>query len=224
MSAKSDALAEAITASEMPSASELRAKPFIVGFLLVSACCGSVADQACTAPVSVVNCPDRGLPGAAGAGTLCHRHGGRLTGYAGGCPTLTGGEPDETIAVPGEVPGLHPRDRQGGDHLHLGGGDHRLPEGQVEADSRACFIATFDHLAHTRSLPEGEISPDILAAMNLVFCFGIKLPSPQVMAVRPRSIGVTELADRFVINFMEAPMPVANNAMEEWARSVRNRE
>ena len=97
-------------------------------------------------------------------------------------------------------------------------------KGKVEADSRACFIATFDHLAHTRSLPEGEISPDILAAMNLVFCFGIKLPSPQVMAVRPRSIGVTELVDRFVINFMEAPMPGANNAMEEWARSVRNRE
>jgi hypothetical protein len=60
-------------------------------------------------------------------------------------------------------------------------------------------------------------------AKNLVFCFGIKLPNPAVMAVRPRSIGVTQTARGFVVNFMEAPMPKANTAMEAWALSLKNR-
>ena len=94
----------------------------------------------------------------------------------------------------------------------------------IDADRSARFIAVFDHYAHTRSLPEGEIGEGILDAKNIVFCFGIALPSPQVMAVRPRSIGVVELADCYVITFMEAPMPVANAAMEKWARSVQKRQ
>ena len=80
----------------------------------------------------------------------------------------------------------------------------------------------FDHYSHTSSLPEGEIAPEIKDAKNLVFCFGIKLPGPQVMAVRPRSIGVTELEDKFIVNFMEAPMPIANTTMEAWAKSIKN--
>jgi hypothetical protein len=31
---------------------------------------------------------------------------------------------------------------------------------------------------------------------------------------------VCEIEDRFVISFMEAPMPVANAVIEEWARSL----
>ncbi|HHH39632.1 MAG TPA: hypothetical protein ENK50_08670 [Sedimenticola sp.] len=86
------------------------------------------------------------------------------------------------------------------------------------------FIAIFDHYAHTRGLAEGEVSEEILDAKNIVFCFGIALPNPQVMAVRPRSIGVVELQNSFVITFMEAPMPVANIAMEQWAKSIKNRQ
>jgi len=93
-------------------------------------------------------------------------------------------------------------------------------KGEVEADPHTTFIAVFDHYAHTRSLPDGEIAPEIRAAKNLVFCFGIKLPGPQVMAVRPRSIGVTELEERFIINFMEAPMPIANTKMERWVKAL----
>ena len=91
----------------------------------------------------------------------------------------------------------------------------------VDGHESAVYITTFDHLAHTRSLPNGEVAEDIVDAKNIVFCLGIKLPNPQVMAVRPRSIGVCETRDGFVISFMEAPMPVANNAMEAWARAVR---
>jgi len=92
---------------------------------------------------------------------------------------------------------------------------------RIEAHPFARFIAVFDHYAHTRSLQDGQIGAGILAAKNIVFCFGITLPEPQALALRPRSIGVAETRNGFVITFMEAPMPVANIAMEEWARSVR---
>ncbi len=95
---------------------------------------------------------------------------------------------------------------------------------RIDEHKVARFIATFDHYAHTSALEDGQIGEDILDAKNIVFCFGIALPNPQVMAVRPRSIGVVETAGSFVVTFMEAPMPVANVAMEEWARSIRNRK
>jgi hypothetical protein len=96
-------------------------------------------------------------------------------------------------------------------------------KGCIAANESARFIADFDHYAHTRSLPQGQIAEGILAARNLVFCFGIALPSPQVLAVRPRSIGVAETTNGFVITFMEAPMPIANTAMEAWAKGLRDR-
>ncbi len=95
---------------------------------------------------------------------------------------------------------------------------------RIDEHKVARYIASFDHYDHTSGLEEGQISEEILDAKNIVFCFGIALPNPQVMAVRPRSIGVVELANCFIITFMEAPMPVANVAMEEWARSVKNKQ
>ena len=95
---------------------------------------------------------------------------------------------------------------------------------RIDEHKVARFIAIFDHFAHTSALEDGQIGEEILDAKNIVFCFGIALPNPQVMAVRPRSIGVVETANSFIITFMEAPMPVANVAMEEWARSIRDRK
>jgi hypothetical protein len=57
-----------------------------------------------------------------------------------------------------------------------------------------------------------------------VFCFGITLPHPQALALRPRSIGVAETTKGFVVTFMEAPMPIANAAMEDWANGLRDRQ
>jgi hypothetical protein len=90
----------------------------------------------------------------------------------------------------------------------------------VDEHNVACYIAEFDHYAHTTALVEGEIEEGIIAAKNIVFCFGIKLPKAEMMAVRPRSIGVVEYEDRFVISFLEAPMPIANQAMESWAKAL----
>ena len=88
---------------------------------------------------------------------------------------------------------------------------------------KAVYIGVFDHYTHTKSLPDGEIAPEILDAKNLIFCFGTKLPNPGVLAVRPRSIGIAELADKFIITFMEAPMPMANQAMESWVKALKNK-
>jgi hypothetical protein len=90
----------------------------------------------------------------------------------------------------------------------------------VEGHEIARMIGVFDHLEHTQSLPQGEVAEDIQAAKHVVFCFGTHLPNPQVMAVRPRSIGVVDLGDRFVVSYLEAPMPLANNAMDAWVKAI----
>lgn len=90
---------------------------------------------------------------------------------------------------------------------------------QIDAHPKAAFIATFDHLAHTKKI-EGEINPALLDVQNIILCFGMQLPGAEPVAVRPRSIGVTEFADKFVVNFMEAPNPVANDAMTVWVKQL----
>jgi len=92
----------------------------------------------------------------------------------------------------------------------------------INADSRVAWIADFDHYAHTQA-KGGTIAPEIKAARNLVFCFGMQLPNPNVMAVRPRSIGICELEDKFIVNFLEAPMKPANDAMESWAKALKDK-
>jgi hypothetical protein len=92
---------------------------------------------------------------------------------------------------------------------------------RIAGNPRVQFIGVFDHYAHTTRI-EGEINPAIKAAVDVIFCFGFALPNPQVLAVRPRSIGVADMGDRFVVSFMEAPMKPANEAMEDWTKGLRN--
>jgi hypothetical protein len=92
----------------------------------------------------------------------------------------------------------------------------------IAENERVQFIGVFDHYAHTQRIG-GEINPDIHAAVDVIFCFGFVLPNPQVLAVRPRSIGVADMGDKFVVSFMEAPMPPANLAMEAWVKGLRNK-
>lgn len=91
---------------------------------------------------------------------------------------------------------------------------------KIAANPKVKLIGVFDHHAHTRGIG-GEINPDIRAAVDVIFCFGFALPNPQVLAVRPRSIGVADLGDRFVVSFLEAPMKPANDAMEAWVKGLR---
>lgn len=83
----------------------------------------------------------------------------------------------------------------------------------------AKYIGEFDHCEHT-SLIGGEISEEIKAAKIVLFCFGQKLPKPEMMAVRPRSIGVADMGDKFFITFLEAPMPAINETVEGWIKEI----
>ncbi len=91
---------------------------------------------------------------------------------------------------------------------------------QIEEHPIAVYIGEFNHYAHTSSLEVGEISTDIKDAKNILCCFGKVLPKPEVLAVRPRAIGVAELDNSFVISFLEAPNPDANTAMEKWVKGI----
>lgn len=94
--------------------------------------------------------------------------------------------------------------------------------GKIAENPKVQFIGLFDHYAHTRNIG-GEINPGIHAAVDVIFCFGIALPNPQVLAVRPRSIGIADMDGKFVVSFLEAPMKPANDAMEAWVKSLRNK-
>jgi hypothetical protein len=91
---------------------------------------------------------------------------------------------------------------------------------KIAEKEKVQFIGVFDHYAHTKNIG-GEIAADIVGAVDVIFCFGFALPNPQVLAVRPRSIGVADMGDKFVISFLEAPMKPANEAMEAWVKGLR---
>lgn len=93
----------------------------------------------------------------------------------------------------------------------------------IEAHPIATFIAVFDHYAHTSSMQDGIIAPEIKDAKNLIFCFGKQLPSTKILAVRPRSIGVSELESSFVIDFLEVPNEQLHETTEKWAKSIANK-
>jgi hypothetical protein len=91
---------------------------------------------------------------------------------------------------------------------------------KIDAHPVIAFIAIFDQYKHTASLKDGEINPSIKAAKNIIFCFGKELPTPEILAIRPRSIGVCELEDSFVVSFLEAPNDAANKTMEDFVKSL----
>jgi hypothetical protein len=86
------------------------------------------------------------------------------------------------------------------------------------------FIAEFDHYSHTKGLPDGHVNEEIIDARNIVFCFGTQLPKSEMLAVRPRSIGIAETVDKLIVTFMEAPMALANDTMGLWVKSLVKKE
>jgi hypothetical protein len=90
----------------------------------------------------------------------------------------------------------------------------------IEAHPIAKYIAIFNHYEHTTNIG-GKINPEIKDIQNIIFCFGPEIPSTKVAAVRPRTIGICELEDSFIIEFMEAPSEKAHKTMEEWAKALK---
>lgn len=90
---------------------------------------------------------------------------------------------------------------------------------KINSDPVAHFIAIFDHYTHTKALG-GEIMEGLKDVQNIVFCFGSAIPSTKMVAVRPRSIGICEFEDRFVIEFMEAPKEEIHTIMQLWTKAL----
>ena len=94
---------------------------------------------------------------------------------------------------------------------------------KIEAHPVATYIGIFNHYEHTSSLGEaGEIANEIIDAQNLLCCFGKSLMDPKMLAARPRSIGVAELKNSFIISFLKAPNPTANEAMQKWIKALQD--
>ena len=93
----------------------------------------------------------------------------------------------------------------------------------IDSHPVAKYITVFDHYEHTTSMEGGIVAAEIKDAQNIIFCFGKQLPNTKILAVRPRSIGVSELEDSFVIDFLEVPNEQLHETTEKWAKSVANK-
>jgi hypothetical protein len=93
----------------------------------------------------------------------------------------------------------------------------------IESHPVAVYISVFDHYEHTSSMEDGVIAEDIKDAKNLIFCFGKQLPSSKILAVRPRSIGVCESEDSFVVDFLEVPNEQLHETTIKWIKSIANK-
>ena len=60
---------------------------------------------------------------------------------------------------------------------------------KIAENPKVQFIGVFDHFAHTTKIG-GPIMEGMTAAVDIIFCFGFAIPNPQMLAVRPRSIGI----------------------------------
>jgi hypothetical protein len=92
---------------------------------------------------------------------------------------------------------------------------------KIQAHPFATYIAVFDHYSHTKSIKEHILDEKILAAKNLIFCFGKQLPNAKMLAVRPRSLGVVEFDESFEINFLEVPNEQLQKVTAEWVESLK---
>ena len=90
----------------------------------------------------------------------------------------------------------------------------------VENHPIAVFITTFDHYAHTSAIEDNVLLDGLQEAKNLIFCFGKRVPSTKVLAVRPRSISVSQVNDSFMIDFLEVPNKQLQTLVEEWVNSL----
>jgi hypothetical protein len=91
---------------------------------------------------------------------------------------------------------------------------------KIENHPIATFITVFDHYSHTKKL-DGVIMEGLTDARNIVFCFGAAIPTTKILAARPRSIGVCEFEDKFIIDFIEAPKEELHDVMESWSKALK---
>jgi hypothetical protein len=94
---------------------------------------------------------------------------------------------------------------------------------KIDEHPVARFIAVFDHYGHVKAQEKGEIDPAIKDSKNILFCMSAAIPNAMIASLRPRSIAVSELEDKFVVSFMEAPMEAPTNTMIGWVSALKNK-
>ncbi len=92
----------------------------------------------------------------------------------------------------------------------------------VEAHPAATYIGEFDHYAHVAAQAEGQIADGIKAAKHILFCVANAIPNPVIGAARPRSVSVTEMEDKFVISYLEAPVDKVNDRLAQWVDGLKS--
>jgi hypothetical protein len=93
---------------------------------------------------------------------------------------------------------------------------------KVEAHPTGSIVAVFDHYGHVEAQKDSTIDPSILDCKSLIFCLANEIPNAMIGALRPRSIAINELENKFVVNFQEAPKEAATNVMKEWVTGIKN--
>ncbi len=93
---------------------------------------------------------------------------------------------------------------------------------RIAENPKTQFIGVFDHFAHTRKIGGDWGGKSIREfARRRASSSASRSPHPQILALRPRSTGVADMGDRFVVSFMEAPVQRANVAMESRSPGLR---
>jgi hypothetical protein len=90
---------------------------------------------------------------------------------------------------------------------------------KIENHPTAAFIGVNDHYSHTKEL-DGPMVAGLKDAQNILFCFGPAIPDTKILAARPRSIGVCELEETFIVELLEAPKEELHTLMESWAKGL----
>jgi hypothetical protein len=95
-------------------------------------------------------------------------------------------------------------------------------EEKINKHPVAKHISTFDNFEHTSNI-NGAIQDGIKAALVVIFCVGKEIPTPKILAIRPRAFGITELENSFSIDFMDAPSENLIDVMATWTKELINK-
>lgn len=93
---------------------------------------------------------------------------------------------------------------------------------QMDASGLTVFIAIYGDYGRTHAI-NGPIGKGIKGAKKLLFCFGERLPYPQALAIRPRSIGIADMGDHFFITFLKSPEVYAMADVLQWVKTLADK-
>ena len=92
---------------------------------------------------------------------------------------------------------------------------------RISENPEGVFITVFNHYQHTQEI-DGRIMDGVVAAKNLLFCFGHSINDIPTLAFRPKSIAIIETKNSFILEFLETPRPEVNAWIQSWIKEIWN--